>query len=124
MVECNIDGESVSARDGASILEAALSIGIEIPAICYDGRCKPNGSCRMCLVKNTRKNRLVTACQTEVQEGDWIATRNASQEQYRTTELEWYADHVSPHHFDAFPDKLLHRLMREYNVAPSGKASG
>ncbi|WP_417622485.1 formate dehydrogenase subunit alpha [Parasphingorhabdus sp.] len=123
MVQCTIDGEKISVGADTSILDAALRAGIEIPAICHDDRCDPNGSCRMCLVRIQGRDELVTACQTRVEAGSWIATHNAELDQFRKTELQWYAAHVSPRDFAEFPDKLLHRLMREYNVPPSGKIS-
>ena len=123
MVECRIDGEPVSAEDGATILEAAARVSIEIPAICRDDRCVPTGSCRMCLVEIQGRESLVTACQAKVEEGMWVATRNSQLDKYRETELKWYAARVSPEAFAAYPDKLLHRMMCNYQVAPEGKTT-
>ena len=123
VVQCKIDGESVSVKDGITILQAAQSVGIDIPAICHDDRFRPNGTCRMCLVEIQGRDGLVTACQTPVQQGNWITTRNSELEAYRKTELSWYAARVAPREFDSFPDKLLHRLMRQYDVAPTGRST-
>ena len=123
MVECRVDGETVSVESGATLLEAAASAGIKIPAICHDGRCAPIGSCRMCLVQIQGKESLVTACQTKAEEGMWVATRNSELDKYRETELKWYAARVSPEAFVAYPDKLLHRMMRNHQVAPEGKTA-
>lgn len=122
MVECRIDGEAVSAANGATILEAAAGAGIEIPAICHECRCNAIGSCRMCLVEIQGRAGLVTACQTKVEDGMWVATRNSELDKYRKTELEWYAARISDAAFAAYPDKLLHRMMRAHNVAPAGQS--
>lgn len=120
VIECRIDGEPVSTESGVTLLEAAASVGIEIPAICYENRCAPIGSCRMCLVEIQGKKNLVTACQTKVEDGMWVATRNSQLDKFRATELEWYAARVSPEAFAAYPDKLLHRIMRAHRVEPAG----
>lgn len=121
MVECRIDGEAVSVESGATLLEAAASAGIAIPSICHESRCAPIGSCRMCLVEIQGKENLVTACQTKAEEGMWVATRNSQLDRFRKTELAWYAARVSPQAFAAFPDKLLHRMMRANHVEPMGR---
>ncbi len=121
MIECRIDGEAISVESGATLLEAAASASIEIPSICHESRCAPIGSCRMCLVEIQGKENLVTACQTEVEEGMWVATRNSRLDKFRATELTWYAAQVSPRAFAAYPDKLLHRMMRANQVEPAGK---
>ena len=123
MIECRIDGEPVSAECGATILEAASGAGIEIPAICHDSRCASTGSCRMCLVEIQGQEGLFTACQTKAEDGMWVATRNSELDKYRETELKWYAAHISPAAFAAYPDKPLHRMMRRHGVEPAGKAA-
>ncbi len=123
MITCRIDGETVSVEQGTTLLEAARRAGVDIPSICHDRRCDPVGSCRMCLVDIHGHDELVTACQTEAEEGMWISTRNTALDRYRKTELQWYAGHVSPEAFAEFPDKLLHRAMRDYGVEPAGKTA-
>ncbi|MCK4324131.1 MAG: (2Fe-2S)-binding protein, partial [Armatimonadetes bacterium] len=48
-----IDDVAVAAPAGTSILEAALSVGIDIPHLCYDPNLglPPSSSCRLCLVE-------------------------------------------------------------------------
>ena len=50
MLTLTIDGEPVRAEPGASVLQAALEAGIDIPHLCWDQRLEPYGGCRMCLV--------------------------------------------------------------------------
>ncbi len=122
MVKFKIDEETVIADDGMSILAVALQAGIEIPAICHDSRCEPIGTCRMCLVEIRDRPGLLPACQTPARDGMTVTAINPELEQYRKTEIGWYAQHVAPEDFDRYPDKALHRLMRRYNVVPGGAA--
>ena len=59
-----IDGKSVAARKGMTILEAAQSVGVAIPTLCHHEKLEPYGACRICTVEaeaNGRTN-LVAAC--------------------------------------------------------------
>ncbi len=46
-----IDGREVRAAKGANLLEAARSIGVEIPSLCYLKGINEAGVCRVCLVE-------------------------------------------------------------------------
>ncbi|MDD3851512.1 MAG: 2Fe-2S iron-sulfur cluster-binding protein, partial [Firmicutes bacterium] len=48
MINLTIDGIQVQVPQGQTILQAAQSIGIDIPTLCYDPRLRPDGACRMC----------------------------------------------------------------------------
>ncbi len=50
MIRATINGQSGEFDDGVTVLEAARSVGIDIPTLCNDDRLKPVGACRMCLV--------------------------------------------------------------------------
>src|ERR1700745_2384356 len=49
-ISLKIDGREVTVRDGATILDAAKQLGIDIPVLCHDDRYDPVGVCRMCVV--------------------------------------------------------------------------
>ncbi len=119
-ISLKIDGETVHAPAGSTIMQAARRAGIDIPSICWDPRVAPIGSCRLCLVEVQGQEELLTACQTEIREGMWVTTHNAELDAYRHTEIEWYAPHVSPDDLTAYPDKELHRLMARFDVEPAG----
>ncbi len=63
-VSLKIDGIDVSVAAGTSILEAALSAGIDIPHLCYDPNLglPPTSSCRLCLVEVEGNSGLVASC--------------------------------------------------------------
>ena len=49
-VDLTIDGRPVTVPEGTTILDAAASVGIEIPVLCHDERYDPVGVCRLCAV--------------------------------------------------------------------------
>ena len=50
MINLTIDGEAVAAPDGATIIEAAKLVNIDIPHLCYFKGLHPDGSCGICIV--------------------------------------------------------------------------
>lgn len=67
-VKFRIDGREVEAEHGMTVLEAALANDIYIPHLCFREGIEPFGGCRLCLVEND-EGRLVTACETPVEDG-------------------------------------------------------
>lgn len=87
-INLTIDGKTIKARPGASVLEAALEAGIYIPNLCYDPDLKPYGGCRMCLVEIQGMRGLPTACTTQVAEGMAVRTYGAELDQVRRDTLQ------------------------------------
>ena len=71
-----IDGKSVTAEQGTTILEAARAAGIGIPTLCEHPTVEAYGACRMCMVEITvrGRKRLVTSCNYEAAEGLEVQT--------------------------------------------------
>jgi predicted molibdopterin-dependent oxidoreductase YjgC len=69
-----IDGRSVVAPVGASILEAARLAGVGIPALCYHPALPIDGSCRLCLVEIAGRRGLLPSCALPVADGLHVAT--------------------------------------------------
>ena len=74
MVSLTIDGKSVQVEGGTTILEAAASVGIKIPTLCWLQKVSPTGACRVCAVEVEGVDRTMTACNTPVKEGISVAT--------------------------------------------------
>src|SRR5438105_1650212 len=68
-VTFTVDGREVVARPGTNMIEAAKSIGVEIPYYCWHPRLSIAANCRMCLVESSTSPKLVPACQTAIAEG-------------------------------------------------------
>jgi heterodisulfide reductase subunit A len=75
-VTLTIDGREVEAEKETSLLEAAKSIGISIPTLCYHPALTPFGACRLCTVERISRgeSRLVTSCNYPVEEGLEVRT--------------------------------------------------
>jgi bidirectional [NiFe] hydrogenase diaphorase subunit len=93
LIKINIDGRALEVEQGTTLLQAAKSIGIEIPTHCSDANLRPYGACRMCLVEITRngRKRLVASCLYEAEEGLVVKTRTGEIDKIRKMiiELTW-----------------------------------
>ena len=76
-VTLTIDDREVVVPKGTLLVEAAKSVGIDIPVFCYEPRLAPVGACRMCLVEIEKMPRLQTACTTPVSDGMIVQTSAA-----------------------------------------------
>ncbi len=74
-MKIRIDGREVACPDGATILEAARSAGIAIPALCDHPSLEPFAGCRLCLVEVEGRHDFAPACATPAAEGQAIRTR-------------------------------------------------
>ncbi len=96
LVTLRIDEHELTVAEGTLIVDAARSVGINIPVFCYHPKLKPVGMCRMCLVDVGRPMvdratgdlvrledgtpkmqfgpKLETACTTPVSEGMQVVT--------------------------------------------------
>jgi len=82
-----IDGMKVEAKEGQTILQAALDHGIYIPHLCYHPDLKPAGICRLCIVEVEGRG-IVTSCQTPAEEGMIVRTETPEVEKARRVALE------------------------------------
>ncbi len=73
-INFTIDGRSVSAQKGESILQVARREGIYIPTMCYLAKTTPNASCRMCVVEVEGVDGFILSCNTPPTEGAAITT--------------------------------------------------
>ena len=88
MVNLIIDGQKISVPEGTTILEAATKVGIKIPHLCYLKDINEIGACRVCLVEKVGMDKLVTACNTAVEEGMEILTNSPRVRQTRRINVE------------------------------------
>jgi len=72
--ELTINGIKVKAREGQTVLRAALDAGINIPRLCDDDDLEPYGACRLCIVEIDGMRGLPTACTTVVTDGMIVQT--------------------------------------------------
>ena len=83
-----IDGVTVAATAGQTVLDAARAHGISIPTLCFlPGLCA-SSSCRLCLVEVKDSSRLLPACHTEVKPQMEVVANSGRLYSYRRTVLE------------------------------------
>ena len=79
MTTLTINGRTVRAPEGTTLLEAIRGAGFEVPTLCDHKALEPWGGCRMCLVDVTRKEwdgwcKMVVSCMYKVEEGLIVLT--------------------------------------------------
>ncbi len=87
-ITLTIDGKSITAQPGQTVLDAAKQKGIHIPTLCADPELEPFGACRLCVVEIEKMRGLPTACTTPVAEGMIVHTSTALVERERRNTVE------------------------------------
>ena len=100
-INIKIDNKNFQVPKGTSILDAAKSVGVKIPTLCYmhlhdlNTTHKPTG-CRICVVEVEGRKNLVPACATECTPGMVIKNQTIRVLNSRKTVLELIlSDHPS-----------------------------
>ncbi|MDP7068382.1 MAG: 2Fe-2S iron-sulfur cluster-binding protein, partial [Acidimicrobiales bacterium] len=86
-----INDQSVTVRKGTTILEAARSIGLAIPTLCWAENLTPVNVCRLCVVEAEGARTLVPACSRQCEDGAEIRTDTKRVIQSRRMVLELLA---------------------------------
>jgi NADH-quinone oxidoreductase subunit G len=89
LVNLTIDGKAVQAKPGTLVIDAAKTVGIEIPAFCYYEGLTLQAACRMCLVEVEKMPKMMTACTLPVAEGMVVRTETPAVAQARKYTLEF-----------------------------------
>ena len=82
-VTLTIDGQQVTVEKGTLLIEAAKTLGNQIPHYCYHPGLSPDGNCRMCLVNLEKSPKPVIACKTYVSDGMVVDTISEDVEKMR-----------------------------------------
>ena len=76
IVNMEIDGRPVQARQGQMIIEVTDANGIYVPRFCYHEKLSVAANCRMCMVEVANVPKPLVACATPVAEGMKVSTRS------------------------------------------------
>lgn len=76
MVNLIIDGRNVAVPEGTSIMDAAYSIGVPVPHLCFLKEINEIAACRVCIVEVEGNDKFITACNNEVEEGMVVYTNS------------------------------------------------
>ena len=77
MIEFTLNGASVQALDGESILQAAQRHGVDIPHLCHKEGLPSSGNCRACVVEIEGERALVASCCRSPASGMVVHSDNA-----------------------------------------------
>lgn len=90
-----IDGQSVEASHGETILEAAGRAGIEIPTLCFLKGYEAGASCMVCAVRMPHNGHFIPACGARVVDGMEVENDSDAVREARRTALELlFSDHL------------------------------
>jgi ferredoxin len=90
-----IDSIPIEVKEGATVMEAARLLGIEIPSMCYLPGHSNHPTCMVCLVKDEDSGKLFPSCAMPVSEGMNIITGSPDVIEARKEALELLlSDHV------------------------------
>ncbi len=120
MLTLKINGQTVQAETGMTVLKAAQQTGIDIPTLCYHPALPPDGGCRVCLVEVKGWPTLQAACTLQATEGMEVETDSPAVQAARRRVLELLLANYTPgvgRYAKSEPNLLL-ELAERYGVQP------
>jgi ferredoxin len=95
MIKLTIDKRVVQVEDGATVLDAADKLGIDIPTMCFLKGINCSTSCMVCVVRINGSDDLMPACGTIAKDGMIVETDCSQVIEARQAALELLlSDHV------------------------------
>ncbi|EFK3891689.1 NADH-quinone oxidoreductase subunit NuoG [Escherichia ruysiae] len=94
MATIHVDGKEYEVNGADNLLEACLSLGLDIPYFCWHPALGSVGACRQCAVKQYQnaedtRGRLVMSCMTPASDGTFISIDDEEAKQFRESVVEW-----------------------------------
>lgn len=94
MATIHVDGKEYEVNGADNLLQACLSLGLDIPYFCWHPALGSVGACRQCAVKQYQnkddtRGRLVMSCMTPAIEGTFIAIDDEEAKAFRQSVVEW-----------------------------------
>src|SRR5882762_3722619 len=108
-----IDGKNVSVPEGATLLAACKSAGVETPTFCWAENLTPVNVCRICVVEVEGARVLAPACSRQCEEGMVVKTDSPRVKLSRKLVLELLGSSVDMSQAADFAP-----LAKEYGAQP------
>ncbi|WP_175649575.1 NADH-quinone oxidoreductase subunit NuoG [Pseudomonas sp. Marseille-P9899] len=94
MATIHVDGKALEVNGADNLLQACLSLGLDIPYFCWHPALGSVGACRQCAVKqyndeNDTRGRIVMSCMTPATDGTWISIEDDESKAFRASVVEW-----------------------------------
>jgi NADH-quinone oxidoreductase subunit G len=89
-----IDNKQYDVKEGKNLLEACLTLGIDLPYFCWHPALGSVGACRQCAVKvfkdeNDTRGRLVMSCMENIKDGLHLSVADKTAKAFRSQVIEW-----------------------------------
>lgn len=94
MATIHVDGKALEVDGADNLLQACLSLGLDIPYFCWHPALGSVGACRQCAVKqytdeNDTRGRIVMSCMTPATDNTWISIDDEESKAFRANVVEW-----------------------------------
>jgi NADH-quinone oxidoreductase subunit G len=94
MATIHVDGKDFEVDGADNLLQACLSLGLDIPYFCWHPALGSVGACRQCAVKqyndeNDTRGRIVMSCMTPATDNTWISIDDEESKAFRASVVEW-----------------------------------
>ena len=94
MATIHVDGKDYEVDGADNLLQACLSLGLDVPYFCWHPALGSVGACRQCAVKqysdeNDTRGRLVMSCMTPATDNSWISIDDEEAKAFRASVIEW-----------------------------------
>ncbi|CAJ1845509.1 NADH-quinone oxidoreductase subunit NuoG [Aeromonas veronii] len=94
MATIHVDGKEYEVDGADNLLQACLSLGLDVPYFCWHPALGSVGACRQCAVKqyqnaDDKRGRLVMSCMTPATDGTYIAIEDEEAKEFRKSVVEW-----------------------------------
>lgn len=94
MATIHVDGKEYEVDGADNLLQACLSLGLDIPYFCWHPALGSVGACRQCAVKQYQnaedtRGRLVMSCMTPAADGTFISIDDGEAKEFRESVVEW-----------------------------------
>jgi len=88
-----VDGKYYEVKPGRNLLEACISVGLNIPHFCFHPALGSVGACRLCAVKkykneDDKQGRIVMSCMEPAADGTIISIEDEEVRSFRATVIE------------------------------------
>lgn len=94
MATIHVDGKEFEVNGADNLLQACLSLGLDVPYFCWHPALGSVGACRQCAVKqyqnaDDKRGRLVMSCMTPASDGTYISVEDEEAKAFRKGVVEW-----------------------------------
>jgi len=94
MATIHVDGKDYEVNGSENLLQACLSLGLDIPYFCWHPSLGSVGSCRQCAVKQyanpeDTRGRLVMSCMTPASDNSYISIEDKEATEFRASIVEF-----------------------------------